>query len=255
MSSQSPVALVTAGSAGLGAATAVHFARHGYSVIINYCNNEMRAEKVLADLNDVKVEQPTALTLKHAFIQADLEKRDDVERLVHEAYSVYGRLDVIFSNGGWTHFRDTNRLSDNAFDADWDRAFTANVKSHMWLLHAAEMYLAEQNGAFITTASMAGVRGMGSSLAYSAAKAAQIHMVKGLAAMVAPHIRVNSVSPGLLETEWAELFTPEQKADMLEKTKLKRFATVEDVADQVVALARNRGMTGVNVVMDAGMGL
>jgi NAD(P)-dependent dehydrogenase (short-subunit alcohol dehydrogenase family) len=73
--------------------------------------------------------------------------------------------------------------------------------------------------------------------------------------MVAPHIRVNSVSPGLLETEWAERFTTEQKADMLEKTKLKRFVTVEDVADQVVALARNRGMTGVNVVMDAGISL
>lgn len=80
-------------------------------------------------------------------------------------------------------------------------------------------------------------------------------MVKGLAAMVAPRIRVNSVSPGLLETEWAQRFSPEQKAEMLEKTKLKRFVTVDEVADQVLTLARSRGMTGVNVVMDAGMSL
>ncbi|CAK7232000.1 hypothetical protein SCUCBS95973_008113 [Sporothrix curviconia] len=256
MESAIPVALVTAGSAGLGAATALHFARNGYHVIINYCNNEARAESTLAAVNAAwdEVRRGTSYdTKKNAIIRADLEQRHDVERLVREAYAVYGRLDVIFSNGGWTQFRDTERLCDNGFDADWDRAFTANVKSHMWLLHAAEAYLAEHDGAFITTASMAGVCGMGSSLAYSAAKAAQIHMVKGLAAMVAPRIRVNSVSPGLLETEWAERFSAQQKAELLNKTKLKRFVTVVDVAEQVLALSRNRGMTGVNVVMDAGM--
>ncbi|CAK7234533.1 hypothetical protein SEUCBS140593_008975 [Sporothrix eucalyptigena] len=244
-------------SAGLGAAAALQFARSGYSVIINYCNNETRAENTLAALNAIHATAVTNsdLPAKHAVIRANLEQRDDVEQLARKAYAIHSRLDVIFSNGGWTQFRDTRWLSDNAYDEDWDRIFTANVKSHMWLLHAAETYLAEHNGAFITTASLAGVRGIGSSLAYSAAKAAQIHMVKGLAAMVAPHIRVNSVSPGLLETEWAERFTADQKADMLEKTQLKRFVTVDDVADQVVALARNRGVTGVNVVMDAGMSL
>lgn len=162
MASQSPVALVTAGSAGLGAAAALHFARNGYNVVINYCNNESRAENILSAMNDIKTAPSTQP--RHAVIRADLEKRADVERLAHEAYKVHGRLDVIFSNGGWTHFRDTSRLDDNAFDDDWDRAFTANVKSHMWLLLAAEAYLAEHNGAFITTASLAGVRGMGSSL-------------------------------------------------------------------------------------------
>ncbi|CAK7236025.1 hypothetical protein SBRCBS47491_009495 [Sporothrix bragantina] len=256
MTSKSPVVLVTAGSAGLGAAVAKHFAASGFSVIINYFNNETRAKQTLAALD--RVSEDSTKTdqrqyRKHTIIRADLEQRCEVERLAHEAYAVQGRLDVIFSNGGWTRFRDTQKLCDNAFDDDWDRAFTANVKSHMWLLHAAETYLAEHDGAFITTASLAGVHGMGSSLAYSAAKAAQIHMVKGLAAMVAPRIRVNSVSPGLLETEWAERFSAGQKADMLNKTKLRRFVTVDDVADHVVALARNRGITGVNVVMDAGM--
>jgi NAD(P)-dependent dehydrogenase (short-subunit alcohol dehydrogenase family) len=162
---QTPVVLVTAGSAGLGAAAAVHFARNGYNVIINYCNNETRAEKVLATLNSAgEKTSGTAQDRIHAVIRADLEQRDEVDRLVHEAYNIHGRLDVIFSNGGWTQFRDTRRLSDNAFDTDWNHAFTANVKSHMWLLHAAETYLAEHDGAFITTASVAGVRGIGSSL-------------------------------------------------------------------------------------------
>lgn len=63
------------------------------------------------------------------------------------------------------------------------------------------------------------------------------------------------MSPGLLLTEWAERFTDEQKEEHRQKTKLKRIVTVEDVADQVLGLARNRSMTGVNVIMDAGFTL
>ncbi|OIW24532.1 short chain dehydrogenase [Coniochaeta ligniaria NRRL 30616] len=240
MPSPPPVALITAGSAGLGAATARLFAAHGYRVIVNYSANAQRAEALCAELGS------------GIAIQADLASRTDVRRLVREAYGVAGRLDVVFSNGGWTRFSDTTSLDDNAVDADWDRAFDVNVKSHLWLLQAARTYLDETEGAFITTASIAGVQGMGSSLAYAATKAAQLHMVKGLATMVAPKIRVNSVSPGLLETEWAERFSEEQKAAHREKTKLKRFVTVEDVAAQVLSLATSKSITGQNIIIDAG---
>ncbi|EFX01517.1 short chain dehydrogenase reductase [Grosmannia clavigera kw1407] len=248
-SSTELVVLVTAGSAGLGAAAARLFARNGYHVIVNYANNKARADALLAELNGTDGQKT------HVAIQADLTSRTAVERLAREAQAAFGRLDVVFSNGGWTEFRDTTRLSDNVFDEDWDRAFVMNVKSHIWLLHAAEAALAEHEGAFITTASMAGVSGMGSSLAYAACKAAQIHMIKGLACMVGPNIRVNTVSPSMLETEWAERFSPAQKKGLLEKSKLNRFVTVNDVADQVLGLARNRSMTGVNVILDAGIGL
>lgn len=219
-SSSEPVILVTAGSAGLGATAARLFSRNGYRVIINYANNKARAEALLAELNGAE-------GVKHIAIQADLASRTEVERLAQEALAAFGRLDVVFSNGGWTEFRDTTRLGDNAYDEDWDRAFVMNVKSHVWLLHAAEAALAEHEGSFITTASMAGVTGMGSSLAYAACKAAQIHMIKGLASMVGPNVRVNAVSPALMETEWAQRFSAAQKQATLEKSKLKRFVTVE----------------------------
>ncbi len=160
-----PVALITAGSAGLGAATARLFARSGYRVIVNYSNNKERAETLLAELSTSAGTNTTEDSKPpHRAIQADLERRSEVERLAREAHAAFGRLDVVFSNGGWTQFRDTTKLSDNVFDEDWDRAFVVNVKSHLWLLHAVEVYLAEHEGAFITTASMAGVSGMGSSL-------------------------------------------------------------------------------------------
>ncbi|KAI1649772.1 NAD(P)-binding protein [Daldinia loculata] len=242
------VALITAGSAGLGAAAARVFAKNGFRVVVNYANNEERANKLLEEL-------PSLSTLpgdNFVTIKADLGSRDDINRLIKETVDRFGRLDVIFSNGGWTRFRGMDSIDDNAYEEEWDRAFNMNVKSHLWLMQAAKKYLDETEGAFITTASIAGVIPSGSSLAYSATKAAQIHLVKALAIMAAPKIRVNTVSPGLLLTEWATRFSDEQKAAHLQKTKLKRFVSVEDVAEQVFTFAKSKSTTGINIVMDSG---
>ncbi|KAH7325815.1 short chain dehydrogenase reductase [Stachybotrys elegans] len=244
------VILVTAGSAGLGAEVCRLFARRGYRVVINYSSNTARAAQLCKEINRGQEEHDGKPS--HMTIQADLAQREDVQRLVQETISAMGRLDVVFSNGGWTRFTDTTSLDDNVNVEDWDRAFTMNVKSHLWLLHASKEHLKKTEGAFITTASVAGVQGMGSSLAYGATKAAQIHMVKGLASMVGPEIRVNTISPGMLQTEWAERFSAEQKDAMKQKSKLKRFAELEDVALQVLTLAISRSMTGTNIIVDGG---
>ncbi|KAI0890015.1 NAD(P)-binding protein [Annulohypoxylon maeteangense] len=246
------VALITAGSAGLGAAASRLFAKNGFRVIVNYANNEERANKLLAELPALSTLPQDSTGENFAVIKADLGSRDDINRLVKETVERFGRLDVIFSNGGWTRFRGWASIDDNAHEEDWDRTFNLNVKSHMWLMQAAKKHLDETEGAFITTASIAGVIPSGSSLAYSVTKAAQIHLVKALAVMAAPKIRVNSVSPGLLLTDWAENFSDEVKKNHIEKTKLKRTATVEDVAEQVLLFAKSRSITGVNVVVDAG---
>ncbi|KAF3056616.1 3-oxoacyl-[acyl-carrier-protein] reductase FabG [Daldinia childiae] len=242
------VALITAGSAGLGAAAARIFAKNGFRVIVNYANNEERANKLLEEL-------PSLSTLpgdNFVAIKADLGSRDEINRLIKESVDRFGRLDVIFSNGGWTRFRGMESIDDNAYEEEWDRAFNMNVKSHLWLMQASKKYLDETEGAFITTASIAGVIPSGSSLAYSATKAAQIHLVKALAVMAAPKIRVNTVSPGLLLTEWGSRFSDEQKEAHLQKTKLKRFVSVEDVAEQVFTFAKSKSTTGINIVMDSG---
>ncbi|KAI1661363.1 NAD(P)-binding protein [Daldinia decipiens] len=242
------VALITAGSAGLGAAAVRVFAKNGFRVIINYANNEERANRLLEEL-------PSLSTLpadNFVAIKADLGSRDDINRLIKESVDRFGRLDVIFSNGGWTRFRGMDSIDDNAYEEEWDHAFNMNVKSHLWLMQASKKYLDETEGAFITTASIAGVVPSGSSLAYSATKAAQIHMVKALAIMAAPKIRVNTVSPGLLLTEWATRFSDERKEAHLQKTKLKRFVSVEDVAEQVFTFAKSKSTTGINIVMDSG---
>jgi NAD(P)-dependent dehydrogenase (short-subunit alcohol dehydrogenase family) len=167
MMTSSPVALITAGSAGLGAAAAKLFAASGYRVVINYSSNKSRADEVVGELYKLS---PVFADLSHKkidrfiAIQADLAKRDEIVRLVDETTKVMGRLDVLFSNGGWTMVRNFQDLDDNMEDDDWDRCFNMNVKSHLWLMHAARTWLDESEGAFITTASMAGLKPSGSSL-------------------------------------------------------------------------------------------
>jgi NAD(P)-dependent dehydrogenase (short-subunit alcohol dehydrogenase family) len=94
-------------------------------------------------------------------------------------------------------------------------------------MHAARPHLEETEGSFVTTASVAGVKPSGSSLPYSVTKAAAIHLCKALAVICSPKIRVNSVSPGLLLTEWGLKFGEEKIEKATQATKLKRLATVE----------------------------
>jgi NAD(P)-dependent dehydrogenase (short-subunit alcohol dehydrogenase family) len=159
-----PVALVTAGSAGLGAAVVRCFASNGYRVVINYNSSADKATNLLEILPLHPDTKGSLQTDFHMCIQADIESRHDVERLVAETYSRMGRLDVIFSNGGWTQPRDMTSIDENAFEEEWDRAFNMNVKSHLWLLHAAKSYLDATEGCFISTASVSGLGHNGSSL-------------------------------------------------------------------------------------------
>jgi NAD(P)-dependent dehydrogenase (short-subunit alcohol dehydrogenase family) len=164
MASPPLVALVTAGSAGLGAATAKLFASSGMRVVINYASNASRAEQVVQELETLSPLPPKAETKNFLSIRADLAKRDEIVRLVSEVTTEMGKLDVVFSNGGWTTIRKFQDLDDNLNEQDWDRCFNMNVKSHLWLMNAARKWLDESEGVFITTASLAGIKPGGSSL-------------------------------------------------------------------------------------------
>ncbi|KFZ19747.1 hypothetical protein V501_00517 [Pseudogymnoascus sp. VKM F-4519 (FW-2642)] len=249
------VVLITGGSAGLGAATARVFAKAGMRVIINYSTNESRANTLIEQLHQISPLSKTKKCQNFVSVRADLSKKSDIEHLVTESVSQMGKLDAVFSNGGWTSIQDFNDLDDNVDEEMWDKCWNMNVKSHLWLMHAAKKYLDESEGVFITTASLAGVRPSGSSLAYSVTKAAQIHLAKSLAVICSPRIRVNSVSPGILLTDWGLKFPQERLDSAMAKTQLKRFATVEDVAEQVLCFVRSRSVTGANAVIDAGWSL
>ncbi|KAF2808044.1 oxidoreductase ucpA [Mytilinidion resinicola] len=245
------VVLITAGSAGLGAEIARVFAPD-FRVIINYASNATRAESLLAELSQTPNTHPSPQLPRFHAIRTDVSSKPAVHAMVAEAIAVMGRLDVVVSNAGWTRLTNFSDLDEGVVEEDWDLCFTMNVKTHLWLAYAARKWLDESEGALITTASVAGVKPGGSSLPYAVTKAAQIHLAKGLAVICAPRIRVNTVSPGLLLTEWGMKFPDAKREAAKESTKLKRLATVEDVAAQVRTLALSQSATGQNLCIDGG---
>ncbi|KAL9114621.1 MAG: hypothetical protein Q9227_001299 [Pyrenula ochraceoflavens] len=249
----SKVALVTASSAGVGAAIAKALAPE-FRLVINYLSRPEKAQSVIRDCESLSKNPATPDNPRFISLQANVSQRSEIQRLVVETMEKMGRLDVVISNQGWTRMTNYMDLDDNLVESDWDTCFQVNVKSHLWLLHAARPHLEanEQGGAFVTTASTAGVRPSGSSLAYSVTKAAQIHLMRGLATICGPKIRVNAVSPGLMMTEWGQQFSEEKVKAVVANSKLKRLATPEDVAEQVRLLCLNKSMTGQNVVLDGG---
>lgn len=167
------VVLVTASSAGLGAATARAFAARGVNVVVNYLNSRDKAEKLLQELPTLDPRPPPLLppegssaSMKPRFfaIRADLSKKSEIINLVAVTLSHMGRLDAVVSNQGWTRMRDFFNLDENVDENDWDKCFNMNVKSHLFLFHAAREHLDKARGAFVSVASLAGVRPSGSSV-------------------------------------------------------------------------------------------
>ncbi|KAL3462040.1 short-chain dehydrogenase [Aspergillus heterothallicus] len=254
------VALITGASRGVGAAVARAFAAQGnIRVAINYHSNASAAEQLLTELSAIRQKKNDVASKDQerwfTAIQADTTKREGMANLVKQTIEQLGRLDIVVSNVGWTRMTDFMNLEDADNEADWDRCFDVNVKSHFRLFRTCQPYLESSEGVFIATASVAGVKPSGSSLAYAVTKAALIHLVKGLAIIAGPKIRVNSVAPGVLMTDWGKGFPAEKVRAVVEKNVLKRLATPEDVAEQVRFLAMSRSITGMNAVIDAGFSL
>jgi NAD(P)-dependent dehydrogenase (short-subunit alcohol dehydrogenase family) len=250
------VALITASSAGLGAVIVKALAQD-YRVVVNYFSHPDKAEAVIRECMAMLPETSSSKEPRLHTIQADVSKRSDVQKLVEEAVQVMGRLDVVISNAGWTQMVNFYDLEQNVNEADWDKCFAINVKAHLWLLHTAKPHMEsnEDRGSFVTIASLAGVIPSGSSIPYAVTKAAQIHLLKCLAAVCGPKIQCNSVSPGLMMTEWGQRFPEATVNAVTEKGALKRLTTAEDVADLIRTMILSRSLTGQNIVVDCGIAM
>jgi len=252
----SKVALITASSAGLGAAVAKALSPT-HRIVLNYFSRPEKANEVIKECESIPSQLSSSSQPRFHSIQADVSQRSEIQRLVKETVEKMGRLDVVISNAGWTRVTDFFNLDENVNEEDWDKCFNYNVKCHLWLFHAAKPHLEsnEDGGSFLTVASLAGVRPSGSSLPYAVTKAAEIHLTKGLAIICGPKIRCNSVSPGLMMTEWGQKFPESKIKATMEKGALKNLADVSDVADQVKTMVMSKSMTGQNVLVDCGIAI
>jgi len=236
------VAIVTGSSSGIGEAIARRLAGLGASVVVNSASSVESGQAVSAALGNGSI-----------YVQGDISDKHAVEALVKTTLDRFGRLDFLINNAGWTKVvphHDLEALTDEVFA----RTFAVNVTGTWMLTKAAMPYLKQSdNGNVINVTSIAGVRPLGSSVAYSMTKAALNQMTVLLAKSCAP-VRVNAIAPGLVATPWTRDWH-EHHDNIKTLAPLKRSAQPEDCAEATVGLLRMRYATGQILIVDGGLTL
>ncbi len=236
------VALVTGSSSGIGEETARRLSALGASVVVNSASS-VEAGKAVAD----------SLPGDALYVQADISDQAQGHALVDATIERFGRLDILVNNAGWTTVVPHHEL-DDLTDEIFDKTFQVNVYGTWWLTKAAIPHLrAADDPNVVTITSIAGVRPVGSSMAYSMSKAALNQMTQLLAKSYGP-IRFNAVAPGLVATPWTESWDA-QHAAVAKMAPIGRSATPEDCAEAVLAFVRNGYTTGQILVVDGGLTL
>ena len=246
------VCIVTGSAAGIGAACAERLASKGARVAINYTRSEKEAHEVAA-----ACETKGGQTV---IVRADVSVDKDCRRLAETVLDKWGRIDGLVNNAGTTKFAQHQDL--DALDAaDFQRIFGVNVIGSFQMTRAVVPAMQRQgHGAIVNVSSIAGLLGMGSSIAYAASKGALNTMTLSLARALGPAIRVNAVCPGFVETRWlTEGLGPafESKKKNYEAiTPLQATVMPEDVADAVIWLLEGAGkVTGELITIDSGVHL
>jgi 3-oxoacyl-[acyl-carrier protein] reductase len=246
--------IITGAGTGLGAVTAIGLARRGANIAVNYSSSAEAAEKVAESCRGEGVK---AFTVK-----ASVAEWADCQRLVAEAAEKLGGVDVLVNNAGITKLADQRDL--DAIDAeDFERIYRVNVIGTYQMARAARSALeASGEGSIVNISSIAGVWGIGSSMAYAASKGALNTLTLSLARSLAPKIRVNAVCPGYIASGWFAKWGGKDMDEAVAKnaeqnTPLQRASTPEDVAESVIFFASpaSRSITGELLLIDAGMHL
>jgi 3-oxoacyl-[acyl-carrier protein] reductase len=248
MTSIQGVALVTGGGGGLGRACALTLGQRGAAVAVHFHKSRDGAESIVASLKESGIDA-------HAF-QADVTKPQDVAALVESVRARFGTIDVLVNNAGdLIERKPLLEMSDALFHAVMD----VNVTSTFLMCRAVgPAMLARQRGAIVNVASLAAWNGGGPGAgAYATAKGAIVSFTKALAKELAPHIRVNCVSPGLIgETAFHGRFTAPAAFEQATKgVLLGRAGSPQDVATVVAFLASSDSafLTGETIEINGGM--
>lgn len=222
------VAVITGGSRGVGRATALRLAEAGAQVAISYLSREDAAEQVV---REVRARGGEAFA-----VRADMADLRQAAALVDATVERFGRVDVMVANAGIWEGAPVEELTEEV----WDRVIDANLKGTWTACRAVVPAMKQQRrGSIVIVSSTAGQRGEAFYSNYAASKGGQISFTKALASELAPHIRVNSVAPGWVDTELNDSVFHDRvyKEQVTNAVPLRRIATADDVALSILFLA------------------
>ncbi|MBI3125421.1 MAG: glucose 1-dehydrogenase [Ignavibacteriales bacterium] len=246
MKLKNKIALVTGGARDIGRAVSLTLAKEGASVVINYYDNEEQAKETLQMINDIGG--------KAIIVQGDMTKWDSVQNLSAKAVEAYGKIDILVNVAGGLMGRHLITEMQEEF---WDLVMNLNLKSVYYVCKAVIPNMNDGGAIVNFTSQAARDGGGGGAIAYATAKGGVLTFTRGLAKELGPkRIRVNAVSPGMINTTFHDQFTkPEIREKVAASTPLGREGKAQEVADLVLFLASDSSsfINGESVEINGGI--
>lgn len=234
--------IVTGGSRGIGAAAVKELAKNNYNVVLNYNNSEEAAKKMQRDLKEqgIKIE----------IFKADVSKREEVKELVQFTLDKFKNIEVLINNAGIDQIKPFMDISDE----DWNKILQTNLNSVFYCTQEVlGNMINNKKGCIINISSIWGMIGGSCEVHYSASKAAIDGMTKALAKELGPsNIRVNSIAPGIIETDMNKDLTTEDLKEIVDEIPLGRIGKPEEIVKSVKWLIDDEYVTGQIVSVNGG---
>ena len=237
------VALITGASRGIGRAIAIKLAANGASIAINYNKNEKAAIETKKLIDNYQV--PSFI------IKANVADISDVKNMIKESEKHLGPIDLLVTNAG---IAETEEVLDMSYKT-WKEIMAINVDGTLLpILELLSGMIDRNYGRIVCISSIAGIGMRPQLVSYGTSKAAVMALVRNLAGAIAPQVRINSVAPGLIETDMIQVMSEEKRKKMIEDTPLKRIGKPEEIAETVLYLLSERSSytTGQTLVSDGG---
>lgn len=234
--------IVTGGSRGIGSALVENFAKDGYNVVLNYNKSEESAKHIKGEL------QKQGFNIE--IFKADVSKKEEVKELVKFALEKFQKIDVLINNAG---ISQTKLFTDIAED-EWDNIMNANLKSAYYTTQEVlPNMINRKQGLIINISSVWGIVGASCETAYSVSKAGLDGLTKSLAKELGPsNIRVNSIAPGVIDTDMNKNLSTEEINELKEEIPLNRIGKPIDIYRCAKWLVEDEYTTGQVISVNGG---
>jgi pteridine reductase len=240
---QGKVVLVTGGAKRVGAAICRHLHAAGANIVIHYRSSLYEALTLRAELNELRKGSAYC-------VQGDLLDVVALKGLIEDSINCFGHLDALVNNASSFYATPLDKVNE----VHWNDLMGTNLRAPLFLAQAAAVELRRRQGTIVNIADIHSDRPMHGHVLYSAAKAGLVALTKGLAQEMAPQVRVNAVSPGVItwpeDQEWQD---EEVRRKIVEHTLLKREGNPDDIARTVQFLIADAPyITGQVISVDGG---